>query len=136
MVSCPGGVDNLLQRWPATVFFLRRLSVIIVRCLFPHRRFDGGSHLCLLQSCDILLAYAFTPFVLIREILIKLLPTRNLLHLWLLRGHREERFLDIWSLALAPQVALPARRLLLQQPHFHRLVFSFMGGDCPAVRAN
>ena len=67
-------------------------------------------------------AYAFPPFALVREVINKVVLSRNLL-LTLVAPWwpQKEWFLDLQSLTIAAPVSLPMCRDLLHQPHFHRL---------------
>ena len=67
-------------------------------------------------------AYAFPPFALVREVINKVVLSRNLL-LTLVAPWwpQKEGFLDLQSLTIAAPVSLPMCRDLLHQPHFHRL---------------
>ena len=81
--------------------------------LFTDQRSDGGR--------DDLSAYVFPPFALIREVIRQLQLSRNayltLIAPW---WPQREWFPDLQELAIEPPVALPLRRDLLHQPHFHR----------------
>ena len=91
------------------------------RELFSHQRSDGSRLRCLSPSWDDMRAYAFPPFTLVREVLSKVVSSRNLL-LTLVAPWwpQKEWFPDLQNLTIAPPVSLPFRRDLLRQPHFHR----------------
>ena len=65
---------------------------------------------------------AFPPFVLIRQVLNKLVSSKGT-YLTLVAPYwpQKELFPVLQSLSVAPPVALPMCRDLLRQPHFHRL---------------
>ena len=115
-------VDELHQRWPANVdLFATSLNYRIPVYFSPINDPMAAGTDAFLQSWDDLSAYAFPPFALIREVIRKLQLSRNtyltLIAPW---WPQKEWFPDIQELAMEPLVALPLRRDLLRQPHFHR----------------
>ena len=85
-----------------------------------------------LQDWSGMQAYAFPPFALIRQVLVKLRPCRGT-ELTLIAPYwpQKEWFPDLLSLSIVPLVVLLRWRDLLCTKI--SMCFSFMPGDCPAI---
>ena len=115
-------VDELLQRWPATIdLFATSLNYRIPVYFSPINDPMAAGTDAFLQPWGDLSAYAFPPFALVREVIRKLqLSCNTYLTLIAPWWPQKEWFPDLQGLALEPPVALPLRRDLPCQPHFHR----------------
>ena len=114
-------VDQLIHRWPATIdLFATSLNHQMPVYFAPMSDPVSSGTDAFLQCWNHLQAYASPPFRLIRRFLNKFLESTNcevtLVAPW---WPQQEWFPDPYRLARFPPVALPLRRDLLRQPHFH-----------------
>ena len=117
-----GVVDHLVHKWPAVIDLFVTSLTARLPVYFPlasDSRAAGTD--ALLQPWDNLQAYAFPPIAIIRRVLVKLRSSRNC-ELTLIAPFWPQRdwFPDLLELLSDIPIALPSRKDLLRQPHFHR----------------
>ena len=119
---CQEVVDHLLHKWPCIVdLFATNLSYRLPAYYSPIPDPAAIGVDSMLHSWDGLQAYAFPPFSMIQQVLVKLRQSQNTTltliapfwpqHLW---------FPDLLDHLVEVPVRLPLRKDLLKQPHFHR----------------
>ena len=119
---CSQAFAELLRHWPATIdlFATSMTHRLLVYFSMMYDPMSAGTD-AMLQSWDGLQAYAFPPFGLLPRVLAKVRASRNLeLTLVAPFWTRHQWFSDLLELLLEIPLALPRRRDLLRQPHFHR----------------
>ena len=119
---CPQAFAELLRRWPATIdlFATSMTHRLLVYFSMMYDPMSAGTD-AMLQSWDGLQVYAFPPFGLLPRVLAKVRASRNLeLTLVAPFWTQHQWFPDLLELLLEIPLALPRRRDLLRQPHFHR----------------
>ena len=114
-------VDQVVHRWPANIdLFATALNHWMPVYFAPMADPVSSGTDALLQYWNHLQAYAFPPFGLVRQVINKSLESTNcevtLVAPW---WPQQGWFPDLQQLARFPPVALPLRRDLLRQPHFH-----------------
>ena len=113
-------VDDLLRRWPATIdMFVTSLNYRLPVYFSPIHDPMATATDSLFQPWNDMQTYAFPPFALVREVLNKVMRSRNLLTWVAPWWPQKEWFPDLQSLFIAPPVALSFHCNLLCQPHFH-----------------
>ena len=114
--------DWLHKRWPVTIDLFA--SSLNQRCgvyFAPVSEPMAADTDAMLQSWDFLQAYAFLPFAMIPQVLVKLRSSLGtVLTLIALFWPQREWFPDLLDLLLEPPLPLPARWDLLCQPHVRR----------------
>ena len=120
---CQEVVDQLIHKWPCIVdLFATNQSHRLPTYFSPVPDPAAVGVDAMLHSWDGLQAYAFPPFALIQQVLVKLRQSRNTT-LTLIAPFWPQRpwFPDLLDLLVEVPVQLPFRKDLLRQPHFHRL---------------
>ena len=115
-------VDHLVHKWLAVIdLFATSLTARLPVYFSPASDSRVAGTDALLQPGDNLQAYAFPPIAIIRRVLVKLRSSRNC-ELTLIAPFWPQRdwFPDLLELSSDIPVALPGRKDLLRQPHFHR----------------
>ena len=115
-------VDHLVHKWPAVVdLFATSLTARLLVYFSPASDSRAAGMDALLQPWDNLQAYAFPPIAIIRRVPVKLRSSKNC-ELTLIAPFWPQRewFPDLLELLSDLPIALPRRRDLLRQPHFHR----------------
>ena len=115
-------VDHLVHNWPAVIdLFATSLTARLPDYYSPASESRAAGTDALLQPWDNLHDYAFPPIAIIRRVLVKLRSSRNC-ELTLIAPFWPQRdwFPDLLELLSDIPVALPGRKDLLRQPHFHR----------------
>ena len=115
-------VDHLVHKWPAVIdLFATSLTARLPVYFSPTSDSRAAGTDALLQPWDNLQAYAFPPIAIIRRVLVKLRSSKNC-ELTLIAPFWPQRdwFPDLLQLLSDLPIALPRRKDLLRQPHFHR----------------
>ena len=114
-------VDHLVHKWPAVIdHFVTSLATRLPVYFSPTSDSRAAGTDALLQPWDNLKAYAFPPIAIIRRVLVKLRSSRNcestlITPFW----PQRDWFPDLLELLSDLPIALPRRKDLLRQPHFH-----------------
>ena len=115
-------VNSLMKKWPVTVdMFATALNYRLPLYVSPLKDPQAIGTDAFLQDWDNLSMYAFPPFAIIQKVISKLRLAKNsfmtlIAPLW----PQKEWFPDLLDLSVDLPVALPNRKDLLKQPHFHR----------------
>ena len=115
-------VDHLVHKWPAVIdLFATSLTARLPVYFSPASDPQAAGTDALLQSWDILQAYAFPPIAIIRRVLVKLRSSKNcMLTLIAPFWPQREWFPDFLELLSDVPITLSSRKDLLRQPHFHQ----------------
>ena len=119
---CQEIFNKILHRWPATIdLFATSLSHRLLVYFAPLQDPQSAGTDAMLQAWNQQQLYAFPPFAMIRQVLVKLRASQGV-EMTLIAPFwpQKEWFPDLLGSLVELPLLLPERRDLLRQPHFHR----------------